>query len=57
LVRYEEPSPPRRLPFDTGLLHQHAEFRHRVIAEEVLHLRMPNHGKLFKTMLAEYLKL
>jgi len=42
--------------FDTDLLRQHAEFRKRVIAEELLHLRIPNHGKLFKTMLAAYLK-
>ena len=42
--------------FDTTLLHQHAEFRKRVIVEELLHLRIPNHGKLFKTMLAAYLK-
>ena len=42
--------------FDTTLLRQHAEFRKRVIVEELLHLRIPNHGRLFKTMLAAYLK-
>ena len=40
-----------RLTFDTDLLRQHAEFRKRVVVEELLHLRIPNHGKLFKTML------
>jgi len=45
-----------RVSFDTDLLRQHAEFRKRVIAEELLHLHIPNHGKLFKTMLAAYLK-
>ena len=45
-----------RVSFDTELLRQHAEFRKRVIAEELLHLHIPNHGKLFKTMLAAYLK-
>ena len=45
-----------RVTFDTGLLHQHAEFRRRVIVEELLHLRIPNHGKLFKTMLAAHLR-
>ena len=45
-----------RVSFDTTLLRQHAEFRKRVIAEELLHLRIPNHAKLFKTMLAAYLK-
>ena len=46
-----------RVSFDTDLLRQHAEFRKRVIVEELLHLRIPNHGKLFKTMLAAYLNL
>jgi len=45
-----------RVTFDTDLLRQHAEFRKRVIVEELLHLRIPSHGKLFKTMLAAYLK-
>jgi predicted metal-dependent hydrolase len=45
-----------RVSFDTELLRLHAEFRKRVIVEELLHLRIPNHGKLFKTMLAAYLK-
>jgi len=45
-----------RVSFDSALLRQHAEFRKRVIAEELLHLRIPNHGRLFKTMLAAYLK-
>ena len=45
-----------RASFDSTLLRQHAEFRQRVIVEELLHLRIPNHGRLFKTMLAAYLK-
>lgn len=44
-----------RLTFNTDLLHQHAEFRRRVIIEELLHLRVPNHGKLFKRLLGAYL--
>ena len=44
-----------RLTFDTELLRQHASFRRRVIVEEVLHLRIPNHSKLFKSMLKAYL--
>lgn len=44
-----------RVTFDTSLLRQHAEFRKRVIVEELLHLRIPNHGKLFKTLLAAFL--
>ena len=45
-----------RVTFDASLLRQHAEFRKRVIVEELLHLCIPNHGKLFKAMLAVHLK-
>lgn len=45
-----------RVTFDTDLLRQHAEFRRRVIVEELLHLRVPNHSKLFKTLLRAYLE-
>lgn len=41
--------------FDVELLHQHAEFRKRVIVEELLHLKVPNHSKLFKSLLSAYL--
>ena len=44
-----------RVTFDASLLRQHADFRKRVIVEELLHLRLPNHGKLFKTLLRAYL--
>jgi predicted metal-dependent hydrolase len=44
-----------RLTFDADLLRQHAAFRRRVIVEELLHLRVPNHGKLFKSLLRAYL--
>jgi predicted metal-dependent hydrolase len=45
-----------RLTFDADLLRQHAEFRRRVIVEELLHLRVPNHGKLFKRLMGVYLQ-
>jgi hypothetical protein len=45
-----------RLTFDSDLLGQPAEFRRRVIVEELLHLKVPNHGKLFKRLLAVYLQ-
>lgn len=44
-----------RVTFDVGLLRQPAEFRRRVIVEELLHLRVPHHGKLFKSLLRVYL--
>ncbi len=43
------------LTFDTGLLSQPAAFRREVIVEELLHLKIPNHGKLFKALKAAYL--
>lgn len=43
------------LTFNTELLHQPAAVRRQVIVEELLHLKVPNHGKLFKTLKAAYL--
>jgi hypothetical protein len=45
-----------RVTFDASLLHQSAEFRRRVIVEELLHLRVSSHGKLFKSLLKAYLR-
>lgn len=44
-----------RLTFDTGLLAQPAAFRTEAIIHELLHLRVPNHGRLFRSLLAAYL--
>ena len=35
----------------TDLSHQEAGFQDFVIAHELLHLRVPNHGKLFKALM------
>jgi len=43
-----------RLTFDTELLRQPAEFRAEVIIHELLHLRVPNHGPLFRALLRAY---
>ncbi|PWH20691.1 MAG: metal-dependent hydrolase [Ardenticatenia bacterium] len=43
------------LTFDTGLLAQPAALRREVIVEELLHLKLPNHGQLFKALKAAYL--
>lgn len=40
-----------RVSFNSELLLQAADFRRRVIVEELLHLKVPNHGRLFKTLL------
>jgi predicted metal-dependent hydrolase len=44
-----------RLTFDVDLLRQPARFRAEVIAHEVLHLKVPNHSKLFRSLLRAYL--
>ncbi len=44
-----------RLTFDTGLLSQPAEVRAEVIVHELLHLKIPHHGKLFSSLLRAYL--
>jgi len=44
-----------RLTFDTDLLRQPAAFRREVIVHELLHLKVPNHGRLFKALLKAYL--
>ena len=45
-----------RLTFDLGILKEPKEFRRKVIVHELLHLSVPNHGKLFSTMLKVYIK-
>ncbi|HLE72853.1 MAG TPA: M48 family metallopeptidase [Anaerolineales bacterium] len=43
------------LTFDTDLLRQPAEFRRKAIVHELLHLKVPNHGKLFRSLENTYL--
>lgn len=42
----------RNVTFRMELLSQNRSFRHYVIVHELLHLKVPNHGKLFKKSLA-----
>jgi hypothetical protein len=44
-----------RATFSTDLLTQPAKFRREAIVHELLHLKVPNHGKLFKSFLRAYL--
>jgi len=44
-----------RLTFDTELLQQPAPFRSEAIVHELLHLKVPNHGKLFSALMKAYL--
>ena len=45
------------LTFDTDLLRQPADFRRQVIVHELLHLKVPNHGKLFRALEKAYLAI
>lgn len=45
-----------RLTFDVALLSESAERRAEVIVHELVHLRVPNHGKLFRMLVTAYLR-
>jgi predicted metal-dependent hydrolase len=44
-----------RFTFNTDLLSESATFRRVVIVHELLHLEVPNHGKVFRSLLMTYL--
>lgn len=44
-----------RICFNSDLLHKPPAFREFVVVHELLHLLVPNHGKLFKSLLRAYL--
>ena len=44
-----------RLTFNTDLLGEPASFKREVIVHELLHLKLPNHGKVFRSLLRAYL--
>jgi predicted metal-dependent hydrolase len=45
-----------RLTFDPSLLAQPEEFRLKAVLHELLHMRYPNHGKMFNLMLETNLR-
>ena len=45
-----------RLTFSYALLNETDENRSKVIVHELLHLKYPNHGKMFKTLYNSFLK-
>ncbi len=45
-----------RLTFSSDLLKQPKGVRANAIVHEILHLRYPNHGKMFQTLLKVYSK-
>jgi predicted metal-dependent hydrolase len=44
-----------RLTFNEDLLSESAEVRKQVIVHELLHLKVPNHGKVLRALLRAYL--
>jgi len=46
-----------RLTFNSEILEQPVSFRREAIVHELLHLKVPNHGKLFKNLMKTYLFL
>lgn len=44
-----------RITFSSSLVTEPADFREYVIVHELLHLQVPNHGKLFKSLLTAFL--
>jgi predicted metal-dependent hydrolase len=44
-----------RLTFNSEILQQPASFRNEAIVHELLHLKVPNHGKLFKNLMKAFL--
>ena len=45
----------RCISFSEDLLKEHRDFQEYVIVHELLHLRVPNHGKLFRSLMSIYL--
>lgn len=45
-----------RLTFNVELLQMPADFRATVIVHELLHLKIPNHGPLFRNLLKAFLQ-
>lgn len=45
-----------RITLSTALLKEPIEVRNEVILHELLHLKYPNHGKMFKLLLKRYLR-
>lgn len=44
-----------RLNFSTELLNMEKEIQNYVIVHELLHVNIPNHGKLWKSLMSAYL--
>jgi len=47
-------SPAGRICFSRDLLREERPFQEVVVVHELLHLRVPNHGRLFKSLMTAY---
>lgn len=47
-------SPGKWVTFSESLLEESRAFQNYVIVHELLHLRVPNHGRLFKSLMSVY---
>jgi hypothetical protein len=45
-----------RLTFDRSILRQSKKEREKIIVHELLHLKYPNHGKMFRALLKAYIQ-
>jgi predicted metal-dependent hydrolase len=44
-----------RLTFDSALMEEPTDFRNEVVVHELLHLKVPNHGRLFRNLVRAHL--
>ena len=44
-----------RLTFSHDIMKEDFENKHKIIVHELLHLKYPNHGKMFKALLNSYI--
>jgi predicted metal-dependent hydrolase len=45
-----------RLTFNSEILTRPEQFRNEAIVHELLHLKVPNHGKLFQSLIRAYME-
>jgi len=45
-----------RVTLSDDLLSQPADFRKKIIVHELVHLKVPNHGNLFKALVTSYIR-
>ncbi len=54
-LKWASCSPRGRISFSMDIIHKPKAFQEYVIVHELLHLQVPNHGRLFKSLMNAYL--